>query len=125
MIGNIQSQIQKGVGVNCFDFYHFLEGIVKYDEWGTLIDQESKHKKIKNGKNEWCNRGEIHSAFESLFNKFSDSILVISYRDDGIPTTAELIDMLTKIWKIVEVKKMDYKYALSNESSREVLIIAS
>ncbi|MCG2759908.1 MAG: DNA adenine methylase, partial [Candidatus Delongbacteria bacterium] len=75
---------KKGVGVNYFDFYHFLEGIVRYDEWETLIDEKSKHKKIKNGKNEWCNKGEIRNAFEILFYKFKDSILVISYRDDGI-----------------------------------------
>ena len=115
---------KKGVGVNYFDFYHFLEGIVKYDEWPNLIDHETKHKKIKNGKNEWCNKGEIHSAFESLFKKFKDSILVISYRDDGIPTTSELIEMLKKIGKTVEIKEVDYKYVLSNGNSKEVLIIA-
>lgn len=116
---------KNGVGVNYFDFYHFLEGIVKYNEWPNLIDHETKHKKIKNGKNEWCNKGEIHSAFETLFNKFKDSILVISYRDDGIPKTAELIEMLKKIGKTVVVKEVDYKYVLSNGNSKEVLIIAS
>ncbi len=90
-----------------------------------MIDHNTKHKKIKNGKNEWCNKGEIHSAFESLFNKFKDSILVISYRDDGIPTTSELIEMLKKVGKKVEVKKMDYKYVLSNGSSKEVLIVST
>ncbi|MFH1546768.1 MAG: DNA adenine methylase [Patescibacteria group bacterium] len=114
----------KGVGVNYFDFYHFLEGIVKYDEWANLIDCKSKHKKIKNGKNEWCNKGEIHNAFKNLFNKFQNSLLVISYRDDGVPTTDELVEMLEKIGKRVEVKKMDYKYVLSNGNSKEVLIIA-
>ena len=114
----------KSTGVNYFDFYHFLEGIVKYEKWANLIDFESKHKKIKNGKNEWCNKGEIHRAFEGLFNKFKDSLLVISYRDDGIPTIDELVEMLEKIDKRIEVKKMDYKYVLSNGSSKEVLIIA-
>lgn len=116
---------KKGVGVNYFDFYHFLEGIAKYDEWPNLIDHESKHKKIKNGKNEWCNKGEIHDAFQNLFTKFKNSILVISYRDDGIPATEELIEMLEKLGKKVEVKKMDYKYVLSNGNSKEVLIIAT
>ncbi len=114
----------KGVGLNYFDFYHFLEGIVEYDKWAGLIDPKSKHKKIMNGKNEWCNKGEIHNAFQNLFNKFQDSILVISYRDDGIPTTEELVEMLKKLGKQVEVKKMDYKYVLSNGNSKEVLIIA-
>jgi len=114
----------KGVGVNYFDFYHFLEGIVFYDQWGKLIDEGSKHKKIKNGSSEWCNKGEIHRAFEKLFAKFKDSILVVSYRDDGTPTIAELVKMLEKYKKSIEVKKLDYKYVLSNGNSKEVLIIA-
>jgi len=114
----------KGVGVNYFDFYHFLEGIVFYEQWPNLIDEKSKHKKIKNGKNEWCNKGEIHQAFEKLFKKFQDSILVVSYRDDGTPTIDELVRMLKKYKKNIEVKKLDYKYVLSNGNSKEVLIIA-
>ena len=114
----------KGVGVNYFDFYHFLEGIARYNEWLELIDYNSKHRKIKNGKNEWCSKGEIHNAFEKLFEKFKDSILVISYRDDGIPSIDELSKMLKDIDKNVAVKKLDYKYVLSNGNSKEVLIIA-
>ena len=114
----------KGVGVNYCDFYHFLEGVVFYGQWQDLIDERSKHKKIKNGKNEWCNKEEIHGAFERLFEKFKDSILVVSYRDDGTPTISELVDMLKKYKKPVEVKKLDYKYVLSKSASKEVLIIA-
>lgn len=113
-----------GVGVNYYDFYHFLEGIVHYDRWGSLIDKKTKHKKIKNGKNEWCNKVEIHKAFEKLFNKFKNSILVVSYRDDGTPAISELEKMLKKNKKSIEVKKLDYKYVLSNGNSKEVLIIA-
>ena len=90
-----------------------------------MIDKNSKHKKIKNGRNEWCNKGEIHQAFEKLFNKFKDSILVVSYRDDGTPTIDELVKMLRKYKKSIEVRKLDYKYVLSNRSSKEVLIIAN
>lgn len=115
----------KGMGVNYFDFYHFLEGIVFYDQWPDMIDQKSKHKKIKNGKNEWGNKVEIHKAFEKLFKKFRSSILVVSYRDDGTPTVEELTRMLKKYKKAIDVKKIDYKYVLSNGNSKEVLIIAT
>ena len=108
----------KGVGVNYFDFYHFLEGIVFYDDWSKLIDENSRHKKIKNGKSEWCNKGEIHGAFARLFDKFKNSILVVSYRDDGTPTISELADMLKKHKKSVEIKKLNYKYVLSNGNTK-------
>lgn len=114
----------KGVGVNYFDFYHFLEGIVSYEQWPELIELASKHKKIKNGKQEWCNKGEIHQAFNKLFTKFKDAILVVSYRDDGTPTIEELTELLKKHKKNVTVQKLAYKYVLSNENSKEVLIIA-
>ena len=97
----------KGAGVNYFDFYHFLEGIVFYDEWSKLIDESSKHKKIKNGKSEWCSKGEIYQAFGRLFDQFRSSILVVSYRDDGIPSIAELAEMLTLRGKNVVIKKLD------------------
>ncbi len=115
---------KKGVGVNYFDFYHFLEGIVVYDKWPNLIDQNSKHKKIENEKNEWCNKGEIQEAFERLFKKFQDSILVVSYRYNGVPTISELVDILKRYKTSTEIKKLDYKYVLSNGNSKEVLIIA-
>ena len=115
---------EKGIGVNYFDFYHFLEGIVLYDKWPNLIDEKSKHKKIRNEKNEWCHTGKIHQAFENLFKKFQNSILVISYRYNGIPTISELINMLKKYKTSIQIKQLDYKYVLSNRSSKEVLIIA-
>ncbi|MCH9705649.1 MAG: DNA adenine methylase [Proteobacteria bacterium] len=114
----------KGIGVDYFDFYHFLEGVVFYDQWSNLIDEKSKHKKIKKEKSKWCDKGEIYKAFENLFEKFKDSITVVSYRDDGTPTVLELVEILKKHKEIVEVKKLDYKYALSKNNSKEVLIIA-
>lgn len=113
----------RGIGVNYFDFYHFLEGIVAYERWGALIDDNSKHKKLKTSQNEWCNKKEIHKAFEKLFDKFKDSILVVSYREDGIPCIPDLVRMLESRGKKVDVKMLDYKYVLSTGISKEVLII--
>ena len=93
-------------------------------QWPDLIDKKSKHKKIKNEKNEWCDKRKIHRAFEKLFEKFKDSVLLVSYRDDGIPTISELVEMLQKRKKAIEVKKLNYKYALSKSASKEALIIA-
>jgi adenine-specific DNA methylase len=114
-----------GIGVDYFDFYHFLEGIINYDEWADLIDQKSKHKKIKTPKSDWCNKLKIHQSFDNLFSKFKDSILVISYRDDGIPTIEELLSILRKYKNHIEVKTVNYKYALSKNASKEVLIITN
>jgi adenine-specific DNA methylase len=114
----------KGSGVDYLDFYHFLEGIVNYEKWADLLDKNSKNKKIRSKKNAWSDKKEIKKAFADLFFKYQKSILVVSYRDDGIPSIDELIDMLKELGKTTSIHKIDYKYALSKTASKEVLIIA-
>lgn len=114
----------KGLGVNYLDFYHFLEGLTQYAKWGKMIDQKTKHKKIKNSKNEWSKSTEIYQAFQNLFRKFQASKMVVSYRDDGIPTTQELVELLENLGKKVVVQKISYQYVLSQANSQEVLLIA-
>jgi adenine-specific DNA methylase len=116
---------KKGVGVDYFGFYHFLEGLVRYPEWGGMIDYRTKHRKLKGDKNPWVDKNQIFAAFERLIKKFADSTLVISYRSDGIPSIAELIKLLKKYKPdVVELKRKNYKYVLSNNHSEEVLLIA-
>lgn len=113
-----------GVEVDYFGFYHFLEGLVRYSEWKEMINYQTKHKKLNGDKNPWIDKNRIYSAFERLIKKFKDSILVISYRSDGIPTISELVDLLKRYKSNVEeLKQKSYKYVLSNNHSEEVLLI--
>lgn len=116
----------KGSAVDYLDFYHFLEGMSDYTNWYSKVDYKSKHRKFKTQKSVWADKKRITEAFDQLFKKYKDSILVISYRSDGIPTPEELITILKKYKKEVkEVFRSDYKYALSkNGDSKEILIIA-
>ena len=116
----------KGSAVDYLDFYHFLEGISDYANWYSRIDYKSKHRKFKTEKSIWADKKRITGAFDELFKRYKDSILVISYRSDGLPTPEELIGLLKKYKKDVkEVFRSDYKYALSkNGDSKEILIIA-
>lgn len=115
----------KGVGTDYLDFYHFLEGIVRYDEWENLILPRLKHKAIKGrGESPWTNKNLILDAFDNIFEKFKDSILVISYCDSGIPSHNEIMDLLNKYKsEVIDVGKC-YKYALSAKKNKEILIIA-
>lgn len=115
----------KGVGVDYLHFYHFLEGLTDYDNWGRRIDWHKKHRPFKLPKSEWVDPKRIYSAFERLFARYRDSILVVSYRDNGIPSEQELFQLLAKSKKDVkQVKKRNYKYVLSTYSSNELLFIA-
>jgi adenine-specific DNA-methyltransferase len=119
--------IPKKGSLTCYgDFYHFLTGMTDYYNWGHKIDNKSKHKKLISTYNIWEDKKEIANAFDKLINQFKDSIIVISYRDDGIPSIDEITSILEKYGKKVEVNKIKYNYALSkNKELKEVLIIGT
>lgn len=116
----------KGIGVDYLSFYHFLEGLVNYSKWAEMIDYRTKHKRLKNINSVWIDKSHIYSAFDRLFEKFKDSILVVSYRSDGIPSIDELINLLKKHkTNVEEIRRKNYKYVLSNNHSEEILLIGN
>lgn len=118
---------KSGIGVNYRDFYHFLEGMTKYDQWENMIDQSSKHKRLLPNENVWDDKNKIADGFDRLFSKFRDSIIVVSYRSDGIPSETELVQLLKKYKQSVSVNHFGtYKYVLSkNGESKETLLIGT
>ena len=115
---------QKGTGLDYFDFYHFLEGLVNYSKWPAMIDYRTKHKRLGKKYSVWADKNNIFTAFDKLFEKFKNSILIISYRSDGIPSIDELITLLKKYKpNVEELRRKDYKYVLSTNHSEEVLLI--
>ena len=115
----------KGVGVDYRNFYHFLEGLTNYDDWQSLIDYKSKHRRLEKIKNPWSSKHDVTSAFAKIFEQFNDSILVVSYRSDGIPSVSELKGLLHKFKRNVDIHIFkNYKYVLSkNIKSSEILLI--
>jgi adenine-specific DNA methylase len=115
--------------VKCFiaifkNIYHSLEGIVNHQKWEDMIDYRSKHRRIKHNKSVWCDTNKIHTAFNKLFKKFQNAIIVVSYRSDGIPPIADLKRILRKSKPVVkEARYGGYKYVLSNNNSEECLLV--
>lgn len=116
---------ENGVGLDYLDFYHFLEGIMNYDNWNQMIDYKSKHKRLKTAESYWNKKDKIELAFEELIKQFKDSILVISYRSDGIPSINKLENILVSHGKKVTIyESNEMKYVLSKKKSAEILIVA-
>lgn len=115
----------KGVGTDYLDFYHFLEGMAEYESWGSRIHSGYKHLPIRNqNKCPWTNKNQIMGEFRKIIDRFSKSVIVISYRNDGIPSIDQLCALLSRHGKHVSViSSKDYKYALSHSETKEVLII--
>ncbi len=115
---------RSGVTVNYLQFYHFLEGLSLYNAWDQHIDYKFKHRCFEGRDNPWNDPRRIRHAFRRLFEQFRHSALVVSYREDGIPSIVEIVDYLEALGKKVSVETLSYKYVLSNNRSTEVLIIA-
>ena len=115
----------KGVGLDYADFYHFLNGIVHYDDWSNMIDLSSKHHRLKRQYNVWTDKDNILTGFRKLIENFKESILVFSYRSNGIPSIDTIIALLEEYDRINKLKySREIKYALSDSKSKEVLIIS-
>jgi adenine-specific DNA methylase len=115
-----------GIGVDYFDYYHFLEGLADYETWEQRIDRSRKHHPLQKPKSLWSDARTIYTAFTDVFEKFSSSTLVVSYRSDGIPSETELVNLLKQFKKHVSIVPFgEYKYVLSkNGTSKELLFIA-
>lgn len=116
-----------GLAVDYLDFYHFLEGLTIYDEWGKYIDRKSKHRRLKRRPSAWTDKRRIYTAFDRLFRRYQNSIIVVSYRSDGIPSEPELVSLLRQYKQKVRVEHFgQYKYVLStNSEAKEVLLIGT
>lgn len=114
----------KGEIIDYRDAYHFLEGLVNYKKWASMIDHSRKHLPLKKEYCVWNDKKEIKNAFEKLIRKFKDSKIVISYRKDGIPSEKEIYNILKKYKaNVKEVKAKDFKYVLSKQDTQELLFI--
>ncbi len=68
----------------------------------------------------------IHTAFRRLFRHFRRSILVVSYRADGIPSIETLRQMLEEVKSRVTIHRLtDYQYVLSNRKTDEVVLVGT
>lgn len=116
---------KKGENIVYRDLYHFLEGMIQYQDWEPMIDFNSKHRRIKPVYNIWNDKKEAINAFKGLLHKFQNSSILLSHRSEGIPSMEELMELLGEYWNDVSiVDRIGHKYALSTRKSDEILILA-
>jgi|694.fasta_scaffold51953_4 adenine-specific DNA-methyltransferase len=112
---------------NYHQCYHFLEGIVNYDNWESMIDYNSKNRRLlKNDAENLFSKTNIYQSFEVLISKFRKSKIIVSYKYGGIPSIDYIVKTMKKHKKIVYTRSLPYIYALNKSNgakTREVLII--
>lgn len=96
--------------------YHFVEGLAR--DWkGVEIQEHTKTKKFKSYPTPFSTRNGAVEAFDRLFEKYKNSILIVSYSSNSLPTQDEMIALMSKYKKHVEVIPIDYKYSFGNQKS--------
>lgn len=94
--------------------YHFVEGLVRYWD-GVKIQQHTKTKKLEKYETDFNGRASTYAAFPRLFHKFQDSIIVVSYSSNSLPSKDELLSMLRDVKGRVDVYEIDYKYSFGTQ----------
>ena len=54
-------------------------------------------------------------AFDRLFKKFANSVLIVSYSSNSLPTQDEMVALMAKYKEHVEVIPVDYRYSFGNQ----------
>lgn len=94
--------------------YHFVEGLAR--DWkGVEFQEHTKTKKFKSYPTPFSSRDGAAAAFDSLFEKYKDSILIVSYSSNSQPTKEEMVEIMERHKQHVEVVPIDYTYFFGNQ----------
>ena len=97
--------------------YHFVEGLVR--QWkGVEIQQHTITKKFKRYETPFYSRDTIYEAFEKLFEKFKKQIIVLSYSSNSIPDKTDLVGLLKRYKKHVNVYQIEHTYSFGNQNHK-------
>ncbi len=97
--------------------YHLVEGFIDY--WKNYkIQQHTKTKKIESIPSLFSSKASVYEGFDRLFARHKNSILVVSYSSNSIPSKSEMIQLLKKYKRQVEIIEIQYRYTFGNHSHK-------
>jgi DNA adenine methylase len=97
--------------------YHFVEGLAR--DWQDVeIQEHTVTKKFKSYPTPFSSRKGAAEAFDKLFKRFSESVLVVSYSSNSQPTLDEMVGIMAKHKRHVDVVPVDYKYSFGNQGHK-------
>jgi DNA adenine methylase len=98
--------------------YHFVEGLA-CDWKGVDIQRHTKTKKFKSYPSPFSSRAGALDAFDKLFSRFKESILMLSYSSNSLPTKEEMLSLMSKYKEHVDVIVIDYRYSFANQGYKK------
>lgn len=105
--------------------YHFLEGLSDYENWQSSIDYSTKIKMLKNDTNvkKWESKNEFKQRLFNLIECHKNSIVVLSYMTNAMPSVNELEEFFKSHFKEVIINIYPLSHALAKSKRTEILII--
>lgn len=96
--------------------YHFVEGLAR--DWkGVEIQENTKTKKFKSYPTPFSTKDGATEAFDNIFKRHENSILIVSYSSNSLPNMDDMISLLKKYKNKVEVVPVDYKYSFGTRDT--------
>lgn len=97
--------------------YHFVEGLAR-DWQGVEIQEHTITKKFKSYPTPFSSRKGAEEAFDVLFKRFQESVLIVSYSSNSQPTLDEMVAIMTRYKSHVEVVPVNYKYSFGTHGHK-------
>ena len=118
---------KQSVVITYHNRYHFLEGLMHYEEIPGQINQVKVNREIKFGENpEFEKRSNYLADLHMLLSRHQQSIIALSYTSAGFPSIKELCNVMQRYKNQVTVCCLgNHPFALNrnNNDRQEVLII--
>ena len=119
---------KKPGGLSYHSRYHFLEGLVFYEDIPRCVNYQKANREIEIHKNsEFEIRSQFKNELDELFGHYPNSTIMMSYTSEGYPSIEELVSLLRRHRNHVETIYFGkYNFALNrnNKNRQEVVIIA-
>ena len=97
--------------------YHFVEGLAR--DWrGVDMQWHTKTKKFKSYPTPFNSQSGVLDAFDRMFRRFRGSILIVSYSSNSLPAREDIVALMSKYKRHVEVVDIDYRYSFGTQSQK-------
>jgi len=97
--------------------YHFVEGMAI--GWkGVKIQADTKTRKFKTYPTPFGTLAGTKDALQRLISRYRDSTIVMSYSSNSLPTKEELVALLSRYKRDVEVVDIAHRYHFGNKQTK-------
>jgi DNA adenine methylase len=97
--------------------YHFVEGLAR--DWdGVEIQEHTQTKKFASYPTPFSSRDGAIDAFELMFRRFRDSIILVSYSSNALPTLDEIVSTMSLHQSQITVIPINHRYSFGNQNHK-------